>query len=58
MIYRIDDHFGIAIPEVRPINPYSTVGWEGVGVAPEVKVKAADTLTTAVALAGKKSSRR
>jgi hypothetical protein len=58
VIYRIDDHFGIAIPEVKPINPYSTVDWEGVGVAPDVKVKAADALTTAVALAGKKSSRR
>ena len=51
VIYRIDDHFGTAIPKVKPINPYSAVDWEGVGVAPDVKVKAADTLTTAVALA-------
>lgn len=57
VIYRIDDHLGIAIPEVKPINPYSTIDWEGVGVAPDVKVNAADALTTAVAHAGQKSRR-
>ena len=57
VIYRIDDHFGIAIPEIKPINPYSTVDWEGIGVAPDVKVKASDALTTAVALATQKSRR-
>ena len=54
VIYRIDDHFGIAVPVVKPINPYSTVDWEGAGVAPDVKVKAAEALTAAVTLAGKK----
>ncbi|MBV9771787.1 MAG: S41 family peptidase [Bryobacterales bacterium] len=58
VIYRIDDHLGIAIPAIKPINPYSKVDWESVGVAPDVKVNAADALTTAVALAGKKASRR
>ena len=57
VIYRIDDHFGIAIPEVKPINPYSKRDWEGTGVEPDVKVKAPEALTTAVALARKKLSR-
>ncbi len=52
---RIDNHLGMGIPEVRPINPFSKADWEGVGVEPDVKVKAADALTTAVALARKKS---
>ena len=51
----IDDHFGMGIPEVRPINPFSKADWEGVGVEPDVKVKAADALTAAVALARRKS---
>ena len=51
VIYRIGDHFGVAVPEVKPINPYSKTDWEGVGVEPDVKVKAADALATAVALA-------
>jgi len=57
VLYRIGDHFGIGIPEVRPINPYSKADWEGVGVEPDVKVRAADALATAVALAREKSSR-
>jgi C-terminal processing protease CtpA/Prc len=44
VFYRIDDHFGIGIPEVKAINPYSNTDWEGVGVEPDVKVKAADAL--------------
>ena len=49
--YRIDDHFGIALTEVAPINPFSKSDWEGVGVEPDVKVKAADSLGTAERLA-------
>jgi hypothetical protein len=45
----------MGIPEVRPINPFSKSDWEGVGVEPDVKVNAADALTTAVALASRKS---
>jgi C-terminal processing protease CtpA/Prc len=33
------------------INPYSDYDWEGVGVEPDVKVKAADALLTAENLA-------
>jgi C-terminal processing protease CtpA/Prc len=51
---RIDDHFGIGIPEVKVINPFSTVDWAGVGVEPDVKVKAADALETAEKLAESK----
>jgi len=51
VFHRIDAHFGIAIPEVRAINPFSTADWEGTGVEPDVKVKAADALETAERLA-------
>jgi hypothetical protein len=48
---RIDDHFGMGIPEVRAVNPFGKADWEGVGVEPDVKVKAEDALETAVKLA-------
>jgi hypothetical protein len=51
--YRIDDHYGMGIPETRPINPFSDKDWAGIGVAPDVKVEAATALTTAEELAGK-----
>jgi C-terminal processing protease CtpA/Prc len=56
--YRIDDHFGMGIPETKPINPYSTPDWEGTGVEPDVKVKAADALSTAVNLAQTKLQKK
>jgi hypothetical protein len=52
--YRIDDHFGMGIPETKPINPYATPDWEGTGVEPDVKVKAADALAIAERLAQSK----
>lgn len=51
VFYRIDDHFGMGIPETRPINPYSKTDWAEVGVEPDVKVNAADALATAKKLA-------
>jgi hypothetical protein len=48
---RIDDHFGMGIPEVRAINPFSKADWEGTGVAPDVKAKASDALQIAEKLA-------
>jgi peptidase S41-like protein len=51
VFYRIDDHYGIGIPEVKAVNPFSKADWEGVGVEPDVKVKAADALETADRLA-------
>jgi hypothetical protein len=51
--HRIDDHFTIRIPGIRVINPISRTNWEGTGVEPDVKVKAADALATAEKLAEK-----
>jgi hypothetical protein len=51
VFYRIDDHFGVAVPEVKTVNPFSKSDWEGVGVEPDVKVKAADALGMAERLA-------
>ncbi len=58
VFHRIDDHFGMGIPESRVVNPYSDHDWEGVGVAPDVKVKAADALATAQDLAIRKLRHR
>ena len=44
---RIDEHFVIGVPGARAINPITKTNWEGVGVEPDVKVPAADALTTA-----------
>ena len=51
---RIDDHFGMGLTEVRAINPFAKSNWEGVGVEPDVKVKAADALGVAEKLAANK----
>ena len=55
VFHRIDDHFGMGIPETKPINPFSRRDWEGMGVEPDVKVKAADALERAKKLAESKS---
>jgi len=49
--HRIDDHFGMGIPETKAINPFAKTDWAEVGVEPDVKVKAADALVTAEKLA-------
>ncbi len=51
VFHRIDDHFGMGIPETKPINPFSKTDWADTGVEPDIKVKAADALETAVKLA-------
>jgi retinol-binding protein 3 len=48
------DHFTIGVPYGRPINPVTKGDWEGKGVEPDVKVSAADALTTAEKLAADK----
>ena len=48
--HRIDDHYAIGVPFARAINPYSKTNWEGTGVAADVKVPAADALSTALRL--------
>jgi retinol-binding protein 3 len=45
------DHFTIGVPFGRPINPVTKGDWEGKGIEPDVKVSAADALTTAEKLA-------
>jgi hypothetical protein len=52
--HRIDDHFGMGIPETKAINPFSKIDWAEIGVEPDVKVKAADGLVTAEKLAQSK----
>jgi|GEM_PF-991973 len=54
VFHRLDDHFGIGIPEADPINPYSKSDWAVVGVAPDVKISAADALAIAQKLAAAK----
>jgi C-terminal processing protease CtpA/Prc len=49
--HRIDDHFGMGIPEEKAINPFGNTDWEGVGVEPDVKVQAANALETSLKLA-------
>jgi hypothetical protein len=56
--HRIDDHFGMGIPEVQAINPYSKTDWEGTGVEPDVKVRAVDALATAESLAQSRLAKR
>jgi C-terminal processing protease CtpA/Prc len=51
VFHRIDDHFGIGIPEVRVVNPYSRHDWEVVGVTPDVRVQPPQALATAQRLA-------
>jgi hypothetical protein len=58
VFYRIDDHFGMGIPEVRAVNPFSKTDWEGVGVEPDVKVKAGEALLTAMRLAAGRLRKR
>lgn len=40
--HRIDDHFGMGVPETKALNPFSKFDWAEVGVEPDVKVKAAE----------------
>jgi len=58
VFHRIDDHFGMGIPETRPINPFSKTDWAETGVEPDVKVKATDALQTAEKLAESKLQKK
>ncbi|HEX5413150.1 MAG TPA: S41 family peptidase [Terriglobia bacterium] len=53
-VYHIDDHFWMVVPEVRKPSPYGTLDWQGTGVEPDVKVRAADALAIAEKLAARK----
>jgi hypothetical protein len=48
---RLHDHFGIGVPAGRAINPITKTNWEGVGVQPDIAVRANDALRVAHAAA-------
>jgi hypothetical protein len=48
--HAIDEHFMMGVPFARAVNPITHTNWEGTGVTPDVKVPAADALTTALKL--------
>lgn len=50
----VADYFTVGVPFAKAINPVSKTNWEGTGVEPDVKVPAADALTTAEKLATEK----
>lgn len=56
--HKIDEHFTIGVPFARAINPISKTNWEGVGVEPDVKVAAADALSTAQNLIAEKRAEK
>lgn len=58
VFHRIDDHFGMGIPEAKAINPFGNADWEGTGVEPDVKVKAENALVTAEKMAESKLQRK
>jgi len=52
--HRINDHFGVGVPETKAINPFATADWAEIGVEPDTKVGARDALTVAEGLANRK----
>lgn len=50
----VADYFMVGVPFATAINPITKKNWEGTGVTPDVKVAAADALTTAEKLAAAK----
>ena len=56
--HRIDDHFGMGIPEAKAINPYSSPDWAEIGVEPDVNVRASDALDAALKLAKNKLQKK
>ena len=49
--HRIDDHFGMGVPETKAINPFSMVDWAEVGVEPDAQVKSGEALKAALRMA-------
>jgi tetratricopeptide (TPR) repeat protein len=46
--FSINDNFNIFIPTGRSINPVTGTNWEGIGVEPDITVKATDALSFAL----------
>jgi hypothetical protein len=53
----LDDHFSVAVPFARSLNPITKTDWEGTGVEPDVKVPADQALDVALKLAAEKISK-
>jgi C-terminal processing protease CtpA/Prc len=53
--HRATEHFGVAVPYARSINPVTKTNWEGTGVKPDVDVPADQALHTAHLIALKKA---
>ena len=43
-VRRIDNHFGVWVPNGRAINPITKTNWEGTGIEPDIKLPADDAL--------------
>lgn len=54
IVKRINNHFRIAVPAGRAINPITKSDWEGTGVLPDVAVRQPDALRVAHAAAARK----
>ncbi|RSL17034.1 peptidase S41-like protein [Edaphobacter aggregans] len=52
--HTVADYFNIGVPFAKSLDPVTKTNWEGTGVEPDVKVPAADALTTAQKLAPEK----
>jgi hypothetical protein len=52
--HTVADYFAIGVPFAKSLDPVTKTNWEGTGVEPDVKVPAADALTTAEKLAMEK----
>jgi retinol-binding protein 3 len=52
--HTVADYFTIGVPFAKSLDPVTKTNWEGTGVEPDVKVPAADALTTAEKLAMEK----
>ena len=58
VFYRIDNHFGMGIPEARPVNPFVETDWAEVGVEPDISAKPEAALATALKLARAKLQKK
>jgi retinol-binding protein 3 len=52
--HTVADYFTIGVPFAKSLDPATRTNWEGTGAEPDVKVPAADALTTAEKLAMEK----
>jgi hypothetical protein len=52
--HTVADYFMVGVPFAKSLDPVTKTNWEGTGVEPDVKVSAADALTTAEKLASEK----